>query len=190
MKQKGRGAYSRMVGGLILDSAIAILISLMIIAVMGGIFQNMQWVPNLICLGFYLFFCYHEGWIGGFSDANLVRYGHMKPKLWKGFVVGLLGSIPGLVIALLSVANTQFGLTTVSFLGGDILAYLYGLWFMPVIGLFPSIDQNVVIRFLPLLIMPIVTCIGYIFGMRQISLRELLVYERKKNKDGDKTPKK
>lgn len=181
---KRKSSFKKMIPGLLIGQVIAVIISLMVTSVLGAFFENRaDWLIMIISIGFFLFFAYHEGWIAGSSDANLIKFDRIKRSPWKGALAGALASVPGFLIALAAFLAAVVPFHTVTFLGQELLEYIYRFWYMPFSFLFPAIPQIPALRFLPVIFMPIACCVGYWLGLKQISLREKVVYE----KDRDET---
>ena len=87
------------------------------------------------------------------KDYNMVRFGHQKQMLYKGFLSGAIAQLPGAVLLIFFLAGNNETL-------GVIYRLLYNssLWFLS----FAS--ENVFFYILPLLIFIVASGVGYLLG--------------------------
>ncbi|MBQ9860425.1 MAG: hypothetical protein IJO76_07115 [Clostridia bacterium] len=120
-------------------------------------------------------------WALGDKDSVGVRYRGKKECLHRGFLIGLLGNVPYIVVYLILLAS-RFGLVPGGYLA---LFRLINLPFLPYInGIVPAAiasatDLSIwhLLGVLPvILVIPALCGIAYILGYKQISLQERATY--------------
>lgn len=123
----------------------------------------------------------------GFKDANLVKIEHIKNDSLKGLKIGLIGNIPFLVLALLmivlSIKAPDFRTVWYAFLSGHFYSFIMwiadGAQTLKELG----IMQHILLVLLQFIV-PVISCIAYILGIKEINLAEKLVYvNHNKNKE-------
>lgn len=144
-----------------------------------SVFLGITQVLNLILV---ISFASSSVYKQGFKDANLVRTGHLKSDVAKGFKIGAIANIPFFalfaLIAVFTVAVPNFRTTWYAFLNSH---------FYPII-LWISGDADVVSKFSVLqlvlmfavqFIVPVISGIAYILGFKEINLTDKLVYKKR-----------
>ena len=121
----------------------------------------------------------------GFRDSNMVRTGHQKEDLYKGFKVGTIAQLPWLVLLIAAVAfNMRFSIYR-------IINSTYWTFLTAVCRAFDSTKvavltmQNagvmgIVGMFLLLLVVPVISGVVYILGYKGIDLFSKFVYKKHK----------
>ena len=144
-------------------------------------------IPGAI---FMFVLTYSAGWNMGQKDYNLVKYSYMRRFDHKGLVAGLYSQLPGFALAigaLLMQTVPQFSSSVAAAPaepGWVAMSYqvLY-MPFVPFLNLFSTVN---LLRFVPLLILPLFPWWGYYNGFRFFSLWQRIVYKRDaKPKEGD-----
>lgn len=177
---KERNSFGKFTAGILLSNLFAVIAAFMLLSLFGTIFNGaFEWFSISATILLYIFLIYHEGWVRGSSDYNLVLYQHSDEKKWKGEVSGLFASIPTIILGILSILVTKVGLQTVVFIEQDLMIYLYRFWHMPFQIMYSSLDKLPILYFLPVIVMTALTSIGYRLGYHQIRLSDYLFYARK-----------
>ena len=146
---------------------------------------------NLICFAFtfvtLLFLNYNRIWTLGTSD-NKVKFGRVKEDKLKGLKIGLISSIPSLLLFVLAVLS-RFGflpqvLFSIYKLANFHLFSINNIIFgtEATIALSQIPVWKFAVAFLPLLILPAICTVAYVLGYKDISLKEKFIYKDKKGK--------
>ena len=144
-------------------------------------------VTQLFCLVMVFAFAGDRVYKQGQKDAVLIRIDNAKKDVLKGLKVGFIGNIPFFLLATLMVVlacGVAPGFKTVwyAFING----HFYPL-IMSIGGVNPGVEHAVsdisVIRFVFLfaiqLIIPLISCIAYILGLKEINLGEKIVLKKR-----------
>ncbi len=118
----------------------------------------------------------------GFKDCNLVKIGHTKKDMLKGFKIGLIGNIPFFLLTAFMIAMA-FGLApefrTVWY------AFLCGHFYSLIIWITNGVQTlgqlgvaQLVLLILIQFIAPVISGVAYILGFKEINLTEKLVYKK------------
>ena len=118
----------------------------------------------------------------GFKDSNMVRTGHMKENLYRGFIIGGIAQIPfALALILFVVFNLKFSIYR-------FINSVY-FWFLTVIagsgadkalGMRELGVGRITLMFLLLLVVPAISGGVYILGYKGIDLFSKFVYKKRK----------
>mgnify|MGYP001409395937 CR=1 FL=1 len=175
--------YKRLVPSLILDHALAVLGSLLVIGFLGA-WSNwfMMLICNILSCAMLLVFPYHECWQAGSYDYNYQKMGKGEIRMKRGIIAGLLACIPSLLIALFAMICAITGWMPGTLFDQNLAEFLYRGWFLPVSFFFPLLARSSAWYLLPVVLMPISATIGYVLGSKQIFLRDIFVYQRDKTK--------
>lgn len=140
-------------------------------------------LAQIMMLIVFAIFPYHILWEFGNRDDTKVRYKGQRPDPWRGFRVGGLAIIPYVVLWVLLLL-VKFGMMPDSY--AEIYRWV-NIPFMPFINwvTFNGDLQNTavwqLVLLLPMLLyVPIVCGISYRMGHNQFSIREHLVFAKKK----------
>ncbi len=168
-----------MVPGLVGGQVLSMLIALMVSSLLGR-FENeyITAAMYLICLGFGLFFSYHEGWIAGASDKIYINSKQIKYSPGHGFVAGAIGSVLNLVIALLAFLSAITPLGGITVMGQAVFEIVYRIWFWAFSVMFNLIQAAPILHFVPVIAMPIACGFGYIAGVKAFRLSEYIFYKK------------
>lgn len=146
-------------------------------------------VTQLFCLVMVFAFAGDRVYKQGLKDAVLIRNGSIKKDTLKGLKVGFIGNIPFFLLAILMVVFAcgvlpRFKIVWYAFING----YFYPL-IMSISGARPMpgadyIVSNIsIIRFVFLfaiqLLIPIISCVAYILGLKEINLGEKIVLKKR-----------
>lgn len=118
---------------------------------------------------------YSCAWREGNRDPNRVKYGHMKKFMPKGFVAGLLSIIPNFILTILMLATAGLG----NVLGGVVNA-IYRIVNIQFVILGEGYMKIPIASIALLLVIPLVSGIGYISGYHHFEILPKLVYKHKK----------
>lgn len=170
-----------MVPSLIGGHLLAMLVSLVVSSLLGR-FENsyITAAMYLICLGFGLFFSYHEGWIAGASDKIYINSKQIDFKASRGFIAGAMASVLNLIIAVLAFLSAITPLGQVSAIGQSVFEIIYRIWFWAFSIMFDVIETAPILHFVPVLAMPVACGAGYIAGVKSFRLSEYVFYKRDK----------
>ncbi|MBQ6714014.1 MAG: hypothetical protein IJN15_00520 [Clostridia bacterium] len=139
-----------------------------------------QFIGIVILIGF----TYHYIWELGAADANLVKFNHKTLDKLRGFKIGLLASIPNIIFFAIIVIFQKgfmsgFNIQMYKFAVG----YFYSFIELILKGAMLPSDLSIVQYLLLgalLLIVPLVTQISYVLGLKGISLEEKFIYKKEK----------
>ncbi|MBE6728309.1 MAG: hypothetical protein E7562_06665 [Ruminococcaceae bacterium] len=138
-----------------------------------------QLFSTMILIGFI----YPSMWHLGAKDSNLVRFKHRKSDMLRGLKIGLIAKIPALIILILFLV---FGKTLTVVLYSFINSSNFGFIDMICGGGSTPFAQLGVLQiiglFALLLIAPAVSTVGYLLGVKDISLSEKFIYSGKKKR--------
>ncbi len=118
----------------------------------------------------------------GFKDNNLVKIGHTSSDILKGLKIGLIGNIPFFlltifVIVMASGLAPAFRTVWYAFLSG----HFYSLIIWITSGA-ETIAQITALQYVGLVLIqfiaPVISCVAYILGFKEINLAEKLVYKK------------
>lgn len=121
----------------------------------------------------------------GFKDSNLVKIGHTKRDTLKGFKTGLVGNIPFFALFVMAVVMSvglapEFRTVWYAFLNSHY--YSAVIWIM---GNASTLSQlsilQYVLLFLLQLIVPVISGVAYVLGLKEINISEKLVYKKEVN---------
>lgn len=144
-----------------------------------NIFLIISQVLNILILAVIV---YPVMWKQGFSDRNMSNLGHIKADKLRGFKIGLMSSVPAIIILLVMLSftlgiNEGLDISLYKFINGT----FYSLSKV-IIGSAETAGELGIINYLWLallqLAVPVAAEIGYIFGFNEISIKEKLVYKK------------
>ena len=138
-------------------------------------------VAQILMLILFLAFPYSDMWYLGDSDRNNVQFGHRPEDKWRGAKIGLVASIPAILMWLVLVAGKLAGA-----LPGFVKWYRwFNVCFWPYMdGVIPSTVMDpaaapwggVLAMLVAALLLPVITGVGYLLGYKEFSIRDRLVY--------------
>ena len=123
---------------------------------------------------------YSGAWHAGERDFNLVKHQHIKQWNAKGLVAGFLAQLPGAILAIL-LLFIPYNPDTLNVL--DVIYRVFYTPFVPFIFLQP--DYVGLLRFVPLVFIPLFPLWGYWNGFRSIGLWKKIVYPNKTGKQSE-----
>ncbi|MEG2377013.1 MAG: hypothetical protein RSC43_01495 [Clostridia bacterium] len=180
MKSNEKSSCLNFALSLIFANFLSVLITVMVTALFGSIFGGkIAWIATVLSIIAYCFFFYHEGWLRGGADYNLVQYGRAEKTPWKAVLAGLIADIPTVIFGIMAILVATTGFRTFSFIEQDISVYLYRLWNMAYAPMFDTLASVPALHFLPIVFVPILAELGYAMGYRQLRVSDYLIYSRK-----------
>lgn len=136
---------------------------------------------GVICMLVYIGIIYSSAWHEGSKDPNRVKYGHINKFMAKGFVAGLIASIPyAALTTTYLVAQAAFSKSTAGFIIDSVYRILniqyvvFGDGFLA----FP------VACVLLLLVLPTMAEVGYLAGYHQFTMMSKILYKNPKKRNG------
>jgi hypothetical protein len=120
---------------------------------------------------------YSTAWHEGTRDPNRIKFGHMKEFKLKGLVAGLLANIPMFILTTIFFISSAVTSTNAF---GMVISILYRIANIQYIVFSDAFLYVPIVCYLLLLIMPVISELGYLAGRRNISLVSKLVYNNKK----------
>jgi hypothetical protein len=139
-------------------------------------------VTQLLCMIMVVSFASTASYKQGFKDSNMVRLGHKKKDMLKGFKIGLIGNVPFFAVAIFMIAATcglapGFKTSWYAFISGHFYSFIVwitnGAQTLGEVGVL----QHVVLVLLQFIV-PVISCVAYILGFKEINLTEKLVYKK------------
>lgn len=114
----------------------------------------------------------------GLKESNLIRIGKVKYDVTKGFKIGLIGNIPFFVMFVLAIVMApKFTAVLYAILNSHY--YSVVLWITGGKALFADVSiWQYVLLFLLQLIVPVISGIAYILGVKEINLMEKIIYKK------------
>ena len=176
MKNKSTGLLA-FAWSLIINHLFAILTSLLITTVINFFTDHAYIVIFIISAAVYFYICYIDSWQRGNSDTNRIRLGLMKKNDLKGMCAGFIAAIPSFILTIGAVLAELQLFSFYDFLGVDIFTALNRFWQLPLSYLYTFANGYPAVNFLIPLFLPIVAEIGYIFGRKNISLKNYFLYK-------------
>ncbi len=114
----------------------------------------------------------------GFKDSNLVKIGHSKKDMLKGFKIGFIGNIPFFALFVLAVVTApQFRTVLYAFLN----SHYYSAVILITNGTQTLSQLNTVqylLLFLLQLIVPVISGAAYILGIKEINFADKIMYKK------------
>ena len=145
------------------------------------IFLALTQIINLLIL---LGFLYTDLWNLGAADANLANFGHKAIDKFRGFKIGLLASVPNIIFfAIMIIFKNGFMSGFNAQMYKFVISYFYSFAEL-ILGGTVALSELTVIKILLfgllLFVIPVITEISYLLGLKGISLEEKLVYKKEK----------
>ncbi|MFS8501461.1 MAG: hypothetical protein FWJ59_06600 [Caldicoprobacter sp.] len=138
--------------------AIVSLIQFIFIPPLLSIFENQiyQWLVGLVCIAMFWLIVYADMSKVGLDDAKKDAFAQ-----YKGFIAGLLASIPSIILYLLAIAMEPSGSV-------NWFEIALRLWLIPYTKIFTTFDKMMPhIAIIPIALFPMVAGISYIDGLRK-----------------------
>lgn len=135
---------------------------------------------GLICVLIYFGLVYSTAWREGNRDPNRVKYGHIKKFMAKGFVAGLIASIPYFIITTLFVISRASAESTF----GTVMNIIYRFVNIQYVVFGDGFLKYPICCFALLLVLPVAAELGYLAGYRNLIIITKIVYKNQKKKDG------
>jgi len=144
-------------------------------------------IITFVCsFGILYAFIYTHTWTRGDKDNNLAIFEHIKRDKLKGLKIGLLAVSPMALIYLLLIANKIY-----PFFSGMLALFKISNYYMfPIVNAFVGAAKTVsdiswggiAGLAVSLLFVPAIATLGYYCGNSEISLKEKLIYVKKKER--------
>ena len=144
-------------------------------------FEWTIWPCQVILLLIFIISIYIPFWECGFRDRNYIRGGKLKKDLFRGTKVGFLIAIPYFVSALLMVL-LKFNLVKwVSYIFVFFNSCFYYIIDIMIAKPDPFLTPwwAIAVFIVMPVIIPLVSSLGYILGLHEISLKEKILYTNK-----------
>ena len=143
-------------------------------------------ITQLLSIGILFLVFYVDSWKHGCSDGSRIRLGRLKKNYFRGVLAGLAATLPGLVLATGAfLAESNIMRFYELFDNLDIFTALYRVWSYPLGGFFGFINELPVLNFALLFFMPLVSGLGYVLGLHEITLKSIFVYKNVDEEDDD-----
>ena len=163
---------------LLLDQFISVLCSLVIISILSFFFKERGvFLQNLLRFIFFAWIMYFDAWQKGSEDCNKIKLGYIRKNYFKGFLAGILASIPNIILATLAFLSESALIASYDFIGVSATSAIFRFWNLPLGMFMPFANDTPVFNFLIPLFLPVFSGIGYIFGLNKISIKEMVVYK-------------
>jgi hypothetical protein len=168
-----------------LKLSLSLLVNTMLACILGvflilGIasFGFYSWVAGLATLIVALIYwrmiygtCWHEAE----KDNNRISFNRMRKFMTKGFVAGLIATIPFLIVYILYVADMNNKLSPIFYL----IYLIFNLPYFSFVAAFRSSAIVLALLFVP---MPLMSWFGYLMGYRGFSFMNKIIYKNQKSK--------
>lgn len=185
MKSKGSGIIGY-AGGLIIDHILALLGSLLVSNIINFFSKSGASALNLIiCASIYFTICYVDAWSRGCNDSNRMRLGVIPKNKLRGFGAGFIAAIPGFCLSLLAFIAEIDLVKFYDVFSVDVFTTLNRLWHLPLGNMYVFANDFPVLNFAFPLFLPIVSGLGYIMGVHEITLKYIFVYRNKNDEDDE-----
>lgn len=120
---------------------------------------------------------YSAAWREGRRDPNRVNYGHMKKFMQKGLIAGLIATVPNAVLTILFIV-THGSISRSLF--GSVINVIYRIVNIQLVVFGDRYLNIPIICIAFLLIVPIISCVGYLAGWHNIALIRRIIYKKNK----------
>lgn len=131
---------------------------------------------GFICILFFFCIIYGPSWSEGNRDPNRINYGHMNKFMAKGFIAGLIASIPYAILAVTFIIS-HFAAPESSF--GTIINIIYRFVNIQYVVFGDTYLNYPIVCILLLLPLPIVAEIGYVLGFHHIVFASKIIYKKR-----------
>lgn len=136
---------------------------------------------GILCILVYIGIVYSSAWHEGSKDPNRVKYGHMNKFMAKGFVAGLLASIPyAALTTTYIVSHAALAKSTAAI----IIETIYRMINIQYIVFGDGFLAFPISCFLLLLVLPAISEAGYVAGYHQFTMMSKILYKNPKNRNG------
>lgn len=163
----------------VLNNLFAVVVCLLIMTLFSFVLDTkFGWIMHVIMLLAYLFFVYHQAWQYGDRDLNN-GFGN---RTATAFSAGIIAAIPALLMAIFA-CLIEIGVYAPNFTvwGQAIVTAAYRFWNMSFLITFDLFKTFPVMYFLPCVVMPCLTTVGYVFGYKNIKISDYIYYAREKS---------
>ena len=133
---------------------------------------------QVLSLVMVISFASSDAYKRGLKESNLIKIGKVKYDVTKGFKIGLIGNIPFFVVFVLAIVMAS-KFTTVLYAILNSHYYSVVLWITGGKSLFVEVSiWQYVLLFLLQFIVPVISGIAYILGVKEINLMEKIIYKK------------
>lgn len=168
-------------GSLIVDQLLAVMASMLILNIFSFFSKGKAaFFQFLISVLIFAFIVYIDSWIRGSGDYNKIKLKIFKRNSAKGFIAGLIATIPAYIFAVFAYLAETKGIFFFDFMGTDFFTAMNRFWQLPLGNLYTYANNNPALNFLIPLFVPVVSGIGYIFGLNRISIKQIIIYKKDK----------
>lgn len=139
-------------------------------------------ISSIFTLLIYGIFPYNMLWNLGSHDENYVQLGRLQKDIYFGLKVGLVASIPAMILYLLLILGKLGAFPSVilkwhRLINTPFIPYIDAVEMGAKTATELSVGSLLAVG-ATLLFVPILCCLGYYLGYRQISIRERMVYKK------------
>ncbi len=139
-------------------------------------------ITQIFCILLSISFVYPNLWSLGAKDSNLVRFKHKKEDILKGLKIGVVGSIPALLmwvgLIVCKFAAKSLPTALYKFLNCNNFSFIYAICRDETVGELSFLQLALLL--LPLTIIPATAFGAYLLGYKDISLGERFIYKKNK----------
>lgn len=166
----------------LMNQFVAIVISVFVTTVIGFFSsgESLEILRFLICSLIYFALIYTNSWRAGSSDTNRIKLGIMPDNKLRGFLAGLIASVPGIIFAFLAFLSESGVFFFFEFLEQDGAVVINRFINFPIGVLYSALEGKPALNFLFPLFVPIVSGIAYVLGRSDISLKQIILYKADK----------
>ncbi len=163
---------------LLIDQFLAVLATIIITSFAAFIFPNGNgFISLVISFVIYVLIIYSDSWHKGVEDINRIKLGFIKKNTFKGVLAGIFAIIPTIAFAFPAFFAETQNIVKFDFLGIDAFTAINRLWNLPLALFFSFADNKPIFNFVIPFIMPIISGIGYLFGLNRISIKQYFIYK-------------
>lgn len=171
----------RYAGSILAYQFIAIIVSFFVTNMISFFAPNgLMFLKFLISFIIYLLLLYTLSWGRGKSDANRMRLSLLYNNKGRGFIAGLVATLPSFIVALLAFMSESGSASFFEFLGIDGVTAINRFINLPLGNLYLLANEKPVMNLVFPLFIPVVSGIAYILGVYEISLKQILIYKADK----------
>ncbi len=176
-------ALLKFAGGLLIDQLIIIFVYVLLVSVFSFFLAKARVIQNILLFLIFFAVCYVDAWKHGDADNNRVRIGVIKKNIFKGFLAGLIASVPMYVIAMFAFLSEINAVSFYDFLGADVFTSVMRFIHAPLMSFMKdAVNAYPGLNFVLPLFICAISGFGYIMGLKRIIIKQIFMY---KNSDSD-----
>lgn len=169
---------------LLIDQLFAFMAAILITTIVGLLPDTFSLLRFILSVAIYAGICYGDSWKRGSSDRNRIILGEIRKNYFRGFLAGMIASIPGFILAVFAFLAETNVISVYDAIGMDIFSLLNRMWYNPLGALYDAyVNTTPAINLLIPLFMPIVAGIGYFLGLKDVALKNYFIYRNKSTSD-------